>query len=46
MQELYEIISTIGKGSFGTVYKVQRKADGRIFACKELSYGVMSEREK
>ena len=28
--DMYEIVSTIGKGSFGTVSKIRRKADGRV----------------
>ena len=42
----YEKICDIGKGSFGTVSKVKRKADGRVLVWKELNYGKMSEKEK
>jgi len=42
----YEFLSIIGKGSFGVVHKVQRKIDNKVLACKELNYGIMSEREK
>ena len=44
--ELYEKICDIGKGSFGIVSKIKRKADGRILVWKELNYGKMSEKEK
>jgi NIMA (never in mitosis gene a)-related kinase len=44
--ENYEIITHIGKGSFGLVSKVKRKSDGKILVWKELNYGKMSEREK
>jgi len=44
--ENYELIGHIGKGSFGLVSKVRRKADGRIYVWKELDYGKMSEKEK
>jgi NIMA (never in mitosis gene a)-related kinase len=44
--EHYEIVSTIGKGSFGVVYKVKRLVDAKIFACKEINYGNMSDKEK
>jgi len=44
--ENYELISHIGKGSFGLVSKVRRKTDGRIYVWKELNYGGMSEKEK
>lgn len=42
----YEKVADIGKGSFGIVSKIKRKADGRIFVWKELNYGKMSEKEK
>ena len=44
--ENYEIIQTIGKGSFGLVSQVKRKSDNKIFVWKELNYGKMTEREK
>jgi NIMA (never in mitosis gene a)-related kinase len=42
----YEVLSEIGKGSFGKVYKIRRKEDGRILVWKELHYSSMSEKEK
>ena len=44
--EKYENLNDIGKGSFGTVCKIRRKADGRTLVWKELNYGKMSEKEK
>jgi len=44
--ENFEVLNTIGKGSFGLVHKVKRLTDGRVYACKEINYGSMSEREK
>jgi len=44
--ENYEKIADIGKGSFGSVSKIRRKADGRILVWKELNYGRMGEKEK
>ena len=44
--EKYIVLQTIGKGSFGTVTLVKRKADGKVLVWKELDYGKMSEREK
>jgi NIMA (never in mitosis gene a)-related kinase len=44
--ENYEKLGDIGKGSFGVVSKVRRKADGRVLVWKELAYGRMSEKEK
>ncbi|XP_047489588.1 serine/threonine-protein kinase Nek4-like [Penaeus chinensis] len=44
--EDFEILSTIGSGSHGTVRKVRRRQDGQILVWKELNYGAMSEAEK
>ena len=44
--ENYEVISNIGKGSFGVVSKIKRKSDGKTLVWKELNYGKMSEKEK
>lgn len=32
--ENYTFLETIGKGSFGKVYKVLRKSDSRVFVAK------------
>lgn len=42
----YDFISIIGAGSFGKVHKARSKADGRIFAVKEMNYGRLSTKEK
>lgn len=42
----YEKVGDIGKGSFGTVAKIKRKADGRMLVWKELNYGKMSDKER
>lgn len=44
--ENYEKICDIGKGSFGAVSKIKRKADAKILVWKELNYGKMGEKEK
>jgi NIMA (never in mitosis gene a)-related kinase len=44
--ENYEKVQDIGKGSFGLVSKIKRKADGKVLVWKELNYGKMSEKEK
>lgn len=33
----YTILKKIGKGSYGTVFKVQRKNDKQIFALKYIN---------
>uniref|UniRef100_A0A383W991 non-specific serine/threonine protein kinase n=1 Tax=Tetradesmus obliquus TaxID=3088 RepID=A0A383W991_TETOB len=35
-QDDFELVETISKGSFGTVYKAVKKADGRIYALKQV----------
>ena len=42
----YEKVKDIGKGSFGRVSLVRRKADNKIFVWKALAYAKMSEKEK
>lgn len=42
----YEVLKDIGKGSFGKVQLIRRKADGKTLVWKELGYGKMSEKEK
>lgn len=42
----FNMLLTNNLGSFGSVYKIRRKADGKILVWKELDYGRMSEREK
>ena len=44
--ENYEIIGPLGKGSFGSVTKIQRKSDRKILVWKEINYSGMSEKEK
>ncbi|XP_068609945.1 serine/threonine-protein kinase Nek2 [Brachionichthys hirsutus] len=44
--EDYEVLYTIGSGSYGRCQKITRKSDGKILVWKELDYGAMAEREK
>lgn len=44
--EGYEHVELIGKGSFGSIRKVKRKSDGKLFARKELNYDRMPERDR
>ena len=46
MAEKYERLEEIGRGSFGSVYKIRRKIDNTILCWKEIEYGRMQEREK
>jgi hypothetical protein len=38
--ENYEVIETIGKGTFGTVSKIKRKADGRVTVLKNSIFMI------
>ncbi|NXI45228.1 NEK2 kinase, partial [Galbula dea] len=42
----YEVLLTIGAGSYGKCRKVRCKADGKILVWKELDYGSMTQAEK
>ena len=42
----YEVLDTVGCGSFAKVSRVRRKSSSEIFVWKELSYGVMSDKGK
>ncbi|XP_053568389.1 serine/threonine-protein kinase Nek2 [Bombina bombina] len=44
--EDYEVLYTIGSGSYGKCQKVRRRSDGKTLVWKELDYGTMSEAEK
>lgn len=42
----YQLVSNIGKGSFGVISKVKRLEDGKEFALKSLDYSKMTEKDK
>ncbi|KAM9704588.1 serine/threonine-protein kinase Nek2 [Menidia menidia] len=44
--EDYEVLFTIGSGSYGRCQKIRRKSDGKVLVWKELDYGTMAESEK
>ncbi|KAL9125497.1 MAG: hypothetical protein Q9217_005310 [Psora testacea] len=44
--EKYELLETIGRGSFGTIRKVRRKSDGHVLCRKEIQYIKMSQKER
>ncbi|CAG5927923.1 unnamed protein product [Menidia menidia] len=44
--EDYEVLYTIGSGSYGRCQKIRRKSDGKVLVWKELDYGTMAESEK
>lgn len=42
----YTFLSLLGQGSFGKVHKVQHRQTGATYACKEIDYSNMKEKEK
>ncbi|CAM9327873.1 unnamed protein product, partial [Laminaria digitata] len=44
--EQFDILQTLGRGSFGVVRKVRRKADGKTLVAKEMDYGAADEKQK
>ncbi|KAG8528709.1 uncharacterized protein KY384_006396, partial [Bacidia gigantensis] len=44
--EKYEVLQTIGHGSFGVIRKVRRRSDGLVLCRKEISYIKMSQKER
>ena len=42
----FKILEKIGEGSYSTVLKVQRLADGNIYALKRVKFYKLSEKEK
>ena len=44
--EAYAVEKWIGQGSYGSVSRIRRKADGQILVWKEVHYGKMEEAEK
>lgn len=46
LQEQFEVLEQIGRGSFGSVHKVRRLTDGKILVRKEISYMSMNPKER
>ncbi|XP_061742855.1 serine/threonine-protein kinase Nek2 [Nerophis ophidion] len=42
----YQVLNTIGSGSYGKCQKIRRRSDGKVLVWKELDYGTMAESEK
>lgn len=44
--ETYDIIKELGSGSFGKVYKVVKKTDGKVYAMKQIKMRELNSKEK
>lgn len=42
----FKILETLGRGSFGSVYKVLRKSNKQIYALKQIAIGALSPEEQ
>ena len=42
----FEIVEEIGRGAFGTVFKVKRRTDGLVYAMKMVSVARLTDKEK
>lgn len=42
----FKVLKALGKGSYGTVYKVQRIQDEQFYALKETDLGSMNQNER
>ena len=42
----YEILELIAKSDHSSIYKIVKKSNQKIYACKEINYGRMTEKEK
>mmetsp|Transcript_29473 Transcript_29473/g.33758 ORF Transcript_29473/g.33758 Transcript_29473/m.33758 type:complete len:124 (+) Transcript_29473:4-375(+) len=42
----FEILKSIGEGSYSKVFKVKRKSDGEIYALKKVPMKGLNEKEK
>ncbi|KAL7067815.1 protein kinase domain-containing protein [Cryptosporidium serpentis] len=45
-QDDFEEIEEIGRGCFGTVHRIRRKSDGKVYVWKKMCYENMSQLEK
>lgn len=43
--EDYVMQEKLGKGAFATVYKIQRKVDNSVYACKKIDISKMQKNE-
>ncbi len=39
----FKVVKVVGKGSYGTVYQVQRLSDGETYALKEMDVRAMNQ---
>jgi serine/threonine protein kinase len=42
----FEVISELGKGSFGRVFKAKKKSDKLLYAIKQIDLNTQSQRER
>lgn len=42
----FEILSELGSGSFGRVFKAKKKDDKELYAIKQIDIAAMNQRER
>lgn len=45
-EQCYEVEDKLGRGSFGEVFKVRCKEDGRIYACKKTIFKFRGDSDR
>lgn len=46
MPDEYRILKSLGRGTYGKVYKVERKRDGAILVLKQIALNELTPREQ
>lgn len=42
----FEVLSRLGEGAFGQVFKIKRKEDGEVYALKKIKKTTMNDKDK
>ena len=46
MTDKYKVLKEIGKGSYGSVFKIERLRDQKHYCWKEINYGPLQDKER
>ena len=45
-KQCFEVEAKLGEGSFGEVFRVRSKEDGKVYACKRTLFRFRGERDR